>query len=502
MEVHDFGSPKLIELKGPRARARLWSDRKRIVVLPAHHQAMHALHMHNTSFGPACRLCKRWLHAMMLSDAFEPEAVELLVASLYCEPSCRPFVAPSSPTAAFLRFLRLLSTFDWENEALCVDPYRLAPSSVEDTGSIDGSGISGDRNAVQITIDAAARVRMEKSFNAARKSNSEVASPPMFLVSHLDEDQAMLEEAQSEAVSSAAAAMAVVTAAAAGGSAEGSASAGGNASTGGSSVHVGGSNNKTKSGSRKAAQWTPSFTSSSRPSKLELSRTVALAGQAWRVLTSMEPIERSRTWEAVFSSPRREDYDAVLVLNREWLQPAPLLGLAGDDQDNYQDDDGGERAEDAEAEKVSGRKRKKSGRGKQNKKKKMKKRFGRRGRRLELGRASKFANLRAPGAVDRSGMEHLLVGFDPLSRYLDTLREQFSHLAKFFVDRRAGVFIGVVLRKSVVSNGTVVPFTAAGSRFAVPEPTKLGRGRMVDVHYDADAMLAEMRALGGDLVVS
>ena len=64
---------KTIELRGPRAREMYRKERVKYVVAPRHHRAMHTLYMHNPSFGPSVRLCRRWLHSMMLSDAYEHE---------------------------------------------------------------------------------------------------------------------------------------------------------------------------------------------------------------------------------------------------------------------------------------------------------------------------------------------------------------------------------------------------------------------------------------------
>jgi hypothetical protein len=49
----------------------------------------------------------------------EQEIIELLVAHAYTNP--RPFEEPHNHVAGFLRFLHLLSTFNWEETALVVD---------------------------------------------------------------------------------------------------------------------------------------------------------------------------------------------------------------------------------------------------------------------------------------------------------------------------------------------------------------------------------------------
>ena len=129
---------KTIELRGPRARALHRTATSTCVSRPAHHKAIHTLHMTNSSYGATVRLCKKWLHTMMLSDAYTHEAIELLVASLYCEPTCRPYGPPNAPMSGFLRFLHLLSTHDWSTDPLCVDPESsLVPSMTTNTSGTD-----------------------------------------------------------------------------------------------------------------------------------------------------------------------------------------------------------------------------------------------------------------------------------------------------------------------------------------------------------------------------
>ena len=88
------------------------------VQLPAHSAFAHATQLANSSYGKAVRLAKRWLCAHMFSDVVGDEAVELMVASLYHAPGA--YTAPVSASVAFLRFLKLLSSFDWKNDALIV----------------------------------------------------------------------------------------------------------------------------------------------------------------------------------------------------------------------------------------------------------------------------------------------------------------------------------------------------------------------------------------------
>jgi len=48
-------------------QCRYRQARIQYVVAPYHHRSMHKLHMHNHSFGATVRLCKQWMHSMMLS---------------------------------------------------------------------------------------------------------------------------------------------------------------------------------------------------------------------------------------------------------------------------------------------------------------------------------------------------------------------------------------------------------------------------------------------------
>jgi U3 small nucleolar RNA-associated protein 22 len=65
------------------------------------------------------RLAKRWISAHLFSSFISEEAVELLVAYLFLKPY--PFNVPSSRVAGFLRFLRLLSSFDWTFSPMIID---------------------------------------------------------------------------------------------------------------------------------------------------------------------------------------------------------------------------------------------------------------------------------------------------------------------------------------------------------------------------------------------
>ncbi|XP_062310472.1 nucleolar protein 6 [Osmerus eperlanus] len=80
---------------------------------------LHGLQQQHPCFGAACRLAKRWLGAQLFSDDISEDTVDLLVASLFLQPA--PFAPPGSPQVGFLRFLHLLSSFDWRNNPLVVN---------------------------------------------------------------------------------------------------------------------------------------------------------------------------------------------------------------------------------------------------------------------------------------------------------------------------------------------------------------------------------------------
>ncbi|XP_078106622.1 nucleolar protein 6 [Sander vitreus] len=80
---------------------------------------LHGLQQQHPCFGAVCRLAKRWLGAQLFSDDITEDTADLLVASLFLQPA--PFTPPGSPQVGFLRFLHLLSSFDWRNNPLVVN---------------------------------------------------------------------------------------------------------------------------------------------------------------------------------------------------------------------------------------------------------------------------------------------------------------------------------------------------------------------------------------------
>ncbi|XP_067386974.1 nucleolar protein 6 isoform X2 [Emydura macquarii macquarii] len=87
--------------------------------LPYLTSSLHGLQQQYPAFSGTSRLAKRWVRAQLLSDSLSDECVDLLAASLFLHPE--PFTLPSSPQVGFLRFLHLLTSFDWKNSPLIVN---------------------------------------------------------------------------------------------------------------------------------------------------------------------------------------------------------------------------------------------------------------------------------------------------------------------------------------------------------------------------------------------
>ncbi|KAL0979774.1 hypothetical protein UPYG_G00189470 [Umbra pygmaea] len=104
---------------------------------------LHGLQQLHPCFGAVCRLAKRWLGAQLFHDDISEDTADLLVAFIFLQPApftpqvcpftpaepvlphtISPRVTPSPPGSSqvgFLRFLRLLSCFDWSNNPLVVN---------------------------------------------------------------------------------------------------------------------------------------------------------------------------------------------------------------------------------------------------------------------------------------------------------------------------------------------------------------------------------------------
>ncbi|GFO37979.1 nucleolar protein 6-like [Plakobranchus ocellatus] len=92
---------------------------KEIIELPRLTHLLHSIQQENPVFSATVRLCKRWLAAQMVWGLIAEEALDLMVAFLFTSP--HPYSVPGSPIAGLLRFLHLLSTFNWKADPLMVN---------------------------------------------------------------------------------------------------------------------------------------------------------------------------------------------------------------------------------------------------------------------------------------------------------------------------------------------------------------------------------------------
>uniref|UniRef100_A0A7N2M1W7 Nucleolar protein 6 n=1 Tax=Quercus lobata TaxID=97700 RepID=A0A7N2M1W7_QUELO len=95
-------------------RLKIWHERglnKELFVRSQHSSMINGLQGCYPLYGPVVRIAKRWVASHLFSSCLVEEAVELLAAHLFLKPL--PFNAPCSRITGFLRFLRLLSEYDW-----------------------------------------------------------------------------------------------------------------------------------------------------------------------------------------------------------------------------------------------------------------------------------------------------------------------------------------------------------------------------------------------------
>lgn len=144
---------------------------RRFQHLPTHHSALAPLHHRFPTFSTAVRLLKRWAAAHMLSSHLQPEALELLVAHTFLEPGA--LAPPSSATAAFLRTLRFIASWDWRQQ-----PVFIPLAAV----TRDAASASG-RPRFASDLRAAALAAFEKR----RSGEAEVVSDAWALVTEADD---------------------------------------------------------------------------------------------------------------------------------------------------------------------------------------------------------------------------------------------------------------------------------------------------------------------------
>lgn len=104
----------------PEATTLLQALTKNHVKKSLHHFTVHGVTSKFPAAGYVVRLLNRWIAAHMLSGQISHEAVELLVVSVFTDPS--PFDTPNTVSSGFLRCLQLIAEHDWLKKPLIVDP--------------------------------------------------------------------------------------------------------------------------------------------------------------------------------------------------------------------------------------------------------------------------------------------------------------------------------------------------------------------------------------------
>lgn len=117
--LHERGLSLVSKKTGSGHVKRVLSADKELFIRGQHSSMINGLRGQYPIYGPVVRLAKRWVSAHLFSAILVEEAIELLVAHLFLNPS--PYSAPCSRITGFLRFLRLLSEYDWMFSALIVD---------------------------------------------------------------------------------------------------------------------------------------------------------------------------------------------------------------------------------------------------------------------------------------------------------------------------------------------------------------------------------------------
>lgn len=98
---------------------RISSTDRKLFLLSQHSSMINGFRGRHPIYQPVVRLAKRWIAAHLFSAVLADEAVELLAAYLFTNPL--PYSIPCSRITGFLRFLRLLSEYDWSFSPLIVD---------------------------------------------------------------------------------------------------------------------------------------------------------------------------------------------------------------------------------------------------------------------------------------------------------------------------------------------------------------------------------------------
>ncbi|KAH9614552.1 hypothetical protein KSS87_003366 [Heliosperma pusillum] len=115
--LHERGL-SLVKRQGNQFK-RVSSIDKQLFVRSQHSSMINGLQGRFPIYGAVVRLAKRWAASHLFSACLGCEVTELLAAHLFLNPL--PFHAPNSRITGFLRFLRLLSEYDWNFSPLVVD---------------------------------------------------------------------------------------------------------------------------------------------------------------------------------------------------------------------------------------------------------------------------------------------------------------------------------------------------------------------------------------------
>ncbi|KAJ0961338.1 hypothetical protein J5N97_000600 [Dioscorea zingiberensis] len=116
--LHERGV-NLLKNQGTNKMKNTSSIDKELFLRSQHSSMINGLHGRYPTYGPVVRLAKRWVYSHLFSSFLTEEAIELVVAYLFL--NSFPFHAPSSRITGFLRFLRLLSDYDWTFSPMIVD---------------------------------------------------------------------------------------------------------------------------------------------------------------------------------------------------------------------------------------------------------------------------------------------------------------------------------------------------------------------------------------------
>lgn len=145
---------------------------KRLLLHNIHAGKINGLRGRYPIYGPVVRLAKRWVSAHLFSTLLAEEAIELLVAHLFLSPL--PFDPPCSRITGFLRFLRLLSEYDWMFSPLVIDFHGVSTNEEKQEGS---DFTTEDMKKINVAF---------KKSREESQTKMHDASPAMFLATKYD----------------------------------------------------------------------------------------------------------------------------------------------------------------------------------------------------------------------------------------------------------------------------------------------------------------------------